>query len=173
MTTTSKILTASFFIASMVVIVNCGGGGADSGPSIGAGGGGPPPPAAQCDTGGPSANDLNYFKALNGQLIDHYGNAIQLSGDGNTMVVGAPFEDSDAKGIFDLCAGATPAYNHSNDYSGSVYVYVQENGIWMQTTYIKAPDGVLYDLFGNALALSRDGMTLAVAAPGRNEGNVV
>jgi hypothetical protein len=87
------------------------------------------------------------------------GNALAISGDGNTIAVGAPHESSAARGI----------NGNQNDNSlynaGAVYVYVRRGGTWTQHAYLKASNPGRSDLFGLSLALSRDGNTLAVAAP--------
>jgi len=47
-----------------------------------------------------------YIKASNAKMGDHFGNGgtleghgVAISGDGNTLAVGAPYESSGAKGI--------------------------------------------------------------------------
>ncbi|NOH31724.1 Ig-like domain-containing protein [Vibrio mediterranei] len=62
-----------------------------------------------------------YVKASNTDIADEFGSSVSLSEDGNTLAVGAPYEDSDATGI---------GNNQSNsaddpfDYNaGAVYVY--------------------------------------------------
>ena len=49
--------------------------------------------------------------------------------------------------------------------AGAVYVYVRRGDAWTQQAYIKASNAGGSDMFGLSLALSRDGNTLAVAAP--------
>jgi hypothetical protein len=49
--------------------------------------------------------------------------------------------------------------------AGAVYVYVRRGDAWTQQAYVKASNPGRSDLFGLSLALSRDGNTLAVAAP--------
>src|SRR5262247_2598870 len=108
-----------------------------------------------------------YIKASNTEMGDHFGNGgtleghgVALSGDGNTLAVGAPYESSGAKGI----------NGNQNDNSlyaaGAVYVFVRRNDAWTQQAYIKASNPGQSDKFGFVVALSQDGNTLAVSAPG-------
>ena len=112
---------------------------------------------------------LAYLKASNtdgsdhfacgGSLPGHIGNALAISGDGNTMAVGAPHESSAARGI-NGNQDDNSLYN-----SGAVYVYVRSGDDWTQQAYIKASNAGQSDMFGLSLSLSGDGNTLAVAAP--------
>jgi hypothetical protein len=65
-------------------------------------------------------------------LDGHAGIGIAISGDGNTMAVGAPHESSNAKGV-------NGDQNNDNSYSsGAVYVFTRAgNGGWTQQAYIK------------------------------------
>src|SRR5262249_54483207 len=98
---------------------------------------------------------------------DHFGNGgtleghgVALSGDGNTLAVGASYEDSNANGI-------NGNQNDNSLYSsGAVYVFVRRNNVWTQQAYIKASNPGQSDKFGFVVALSQDGNTLAVSAPG-------
>jgi hypothetical protein len=94
-----------------------------------------------------------YIKASNTGAGDQFGNTLSLSSDGDTLAVGARREDS---------AGAE-ADDSATD-SGAVYVFARTNTTWAQEKYIKASNIGASDLFGNALALSADGATLAVGA---------
>jgi hypothetical protein len=112
---------------------------------------------------------LAYLKASNSEGADHFGcggslpghmgNALAVSGDGNTVAVGAPHEGSGANGV-NGNQDDNSLYN-----SGAVYVYVRRGDTWTQQSYLKASNPGRSDLFGLSLALSRDGNTLAVAAP--------
>lgn len=105
-----------------------------------------------------------YIKADNigtDNISDNFGTAIALSADGNTLAVGAPYEDSSTTGV-----GSTA--NESAFYSGAVYVYARSGAAWMGPVYVKASNPEQNDYFGVAVALSADGNTLAVGADGED-----
>jgi len=100
-----------------------------------------------------------YVKASNPGEQDQLGESIALSADGNTMVVGAPGEDSNATGI-----GGDQA-NESMSTAGAVYVFARDGvGTWSQQAYVKASNTGAGDVFGHDVALSSDATTLAVGA---------
>ena len=111
---------------------------------------------------------IGYIKASNAEAGDFFGWSVALSADGTTLAVGAPSEDSKTVGI----NGEQTDNDSSN--SGAVYMFIKENGIWVQQAYLKAsnteqpnlnPYRVLpNDRFGYKVALSDDGNTLAVSA---------
>jgi len=104
-----------------------------------------------------------YVKASNTGFNDNFGNSVALSSDGNTLAVGAPFEDSGTTGV-----GSTP--NESAGDAGAAYVFTRSGSDWSQQAYVKASNTGPNNWFGWALALSRDGNTLAVGAPFENGG---
>jgi hypothetical protein len=97
-----------------------------------------------------------YVKASNTGFGDHFGWKVALSGDGNTLAVGAYWEDSAATGV-----GGDQANNTATD-SGAVYVFRRTNDAWSQRGYVKASNTGAIDNFGAGIALSTDGSTLAV-----------
>ena len=100
-----------------------------------------------------------YVKASNAEAVDAFGHALSLSGDGNTLAVGAPFESSHATGV-----GGDQTDNSASK-SGAVYVFIRSGSTWSQEVYVKASNAQAGDGFGSFLGLSNDGDTLAVAAP--------
>ena len=110
-----------------------------------------------------------YFKAPNADAGDNFGMALALSVDGATLAVGAPSEDSASAGVFAPGGmGYQAALNSGGaSNSGAVYVYRRPDadGLWTLEAFVKAPKAGANDKFGTALALSRDGTTLAVGAP--------
>ena len=103
-----------------------------------------------------------YIKASNTEAYDHFSHSIDLSADGNTMAVSATLEASGSRGI--------NAYQDNNwaPYSGAVYLFRFDGTEWFQQVYIKASNADPDDGFGRAMALSADGDTLAVGAPGED-----
>jgi hypothetical protein len=91
---------------------------------------------------------------------DTFGSSIALSGDGNTLAVGSPSEDSGIGGI------NANQQDNSSPGSGAVYVFTRSAASWSQQVYIKSPrprsGGAAGDLFGYSVALSHDGSTLGV-----------
>lgn len=108
-------------------------------------------------------SQMAYLKASNTAQGDTFGFALALSGDGDTLAVGALGEGSAATGV----------NGDENDNSllsaGAVYVFDRDDGgAWSQAAYIKASNPDEMDQFGHALALSADGETLAVGARGED-----
>ncbi len=96
-----------------------------------------------------------YLKASNTGAGDCFGCAVALSGD--TLVVGALHEDSNAIGI-----NGNQTNNNATD-SGAVYVFVRSGTNWGQQAYLKASNTGPGDGFGWFVAISGD--TIVVAAP--------
>lgn len=126
-----------------------------------------------------------YLKASNteqpninsGRMLinDRFGYKVELSNDGNTLAVSALLEDSPSYGIncnqdnFEAInnAGSVVAASYN---IGAVYVFSRADAEWSQDAYVK-PRYSLDHLdingglrFGESLALSGDGKTLAIGA---------
>jgi HJR/Mrr/RecB family endonuclease len=99
-----------------------------------------------------------YVKASNTARNNGFGETVALSGDGNTMVVGAIHEAGDAKGINGSAGNTAPS-------SGAAYVFARAGTTWTQSAYLKASNTQANDQFGSSLALSADGTTLVAGAP--------
>ena len=117
---------------------------------------------------GPPFRQIAYLKASNPGTFDHFGeggaldghigNAVAVSGDGNTIAVAAQHESSSARGV-------NGNQNNDDGYnSGAVYVFTRNGGSWAQQAYVKASNAGNGDHFGNVVALSADGNTMAVGA---------
>lgn len=117
---------------------------------------------------------IGYFKASNGEAIDAFGSAVALSADGRVMAVSATGERSNA-----TCPTTSSCDQADNSIAnaGAVYVFSRNNsyGLWTLASYLKAGNNRAYDngryldngpRFGASLALSADGSTLVVGAPG-------
>jgi hypothetical protein len=98
------------------------------------------------------------FKASNVGKNDWFGTRLNLSGDGTTLAVGAPNEDSAAKGINGKQG------DDSADEAGAVYLFNRSRDTWSQQVYFKGSNTERFDEFGSAVALDRDGRTMAVGA---------
>ena len=86
-----------------------------------------------------------YIKASNTNNNDLFGDSIALSGD--TLVVGADGEDSNAKGI------NGNQTNNLADASGAVYVFTRSGTTWSQQAYIKASNTDPDDYFGFSVSV--------------------
>ena len=85
--------------------------------------------------------------ANDGAAYDYFGCSVNVSGDGNTALVGAYYDSTPAG------AGA-----------GSAYVFVRSGSTWSQQAQLVASDGAAGDGFGSSASLSRDGNTALVGA---------
>ncbi len=105
-----------------------------------------------------------YFKASNTDATDYFGNAVALSGD--TLVVGAQFEDSADGSQGNDSSGA--GYDWGAAY-GAAYVFVRAaDGSWSQQAYLKASNPDMFDNFGTSVDISGD--TIVVGAPYESSG---
>ncbi len=109
------------------------------------------------------ADAVGYVKASNTDSGDYFGTSMALSGDRNTLVVGAPSERS-----FDTGVEGNQLDDSASD-AGAVYVFERDaSGAWSQQAYIKASNTDAYDRFGHDVALSFDGDTLVISATGED-----
>ena len=97
----------------------------------------------------------SYLKASNTDAGDNFSFSVAISGD--TLVVGAPEEDSAAEGV------DGDQTDNSKIYSGAAYVFVRSGSTWSQQAYLKASNTDTADYFGYSVAISGD--TLVVGAP--------
>jgi hypothetical protein len=108
-------------------------------------------------------DQVAYLKASNADDLDRFGSAIAISG--NRLLIGAPFEASNASGV------NGDESNNSLNNAGAAYLFEPDDaGDFVQTAYLKAsnPTSGTDNQFGNAIAVSGD--TLAVAAWRENGG---
>jgi hypothetical protein len=105
-----------------------------------------------------------FLKASNPGKEDWFGVRIAISGDGNTVAVGAQNEDSAAKGV------NGKQDDDSAAEAGAVYLFTRSGATWTQHSYVKASNTRAGDEFGSSLALTRDGRTLLVGARGEDSG---
>jgi hypothetical protein len=100
-----------------------------------------------------------YLKASNTGQGDLFGYPVALSGDGNTAVIGAIFEDSGATGV------GGDGTDNSATSAGAVYTFTRSGTVWSAQSYIKASNTDADDYFGFSLAIAADGSELVVSAP--------
>lgn len=104
------------------------------------------------------SDTVGYIKSTTNAEDQRFGASVALSSDGSTLAVWAARDDSGATGVD---GGQN---DDSAPRSGAVYVYVRNANGWAQQAYIKASNTDADDSFGNSLALTADGNTLAVGA---------
>ncbi|MHC4609522.1 MAG: MXAN_6577-like cysteine-rich protein, partial [Planctomycetota bacterium] len=105
-----------------------------------------------------------YLKAWNTDAGDSFGHSVGISGD--TVVVGAPFEDSFVPGGFQIdpfnpCQVDDNLMGAPN--SGAAYIFTRSGGVWDSQWYLKAANTGSNDQFGRSVAVSGD--TVVVGAP--------
>lgn len=92
---------------------------------------------------------------------DELGFAVAISGDGKTLAIGTPVEDSQFGGI-----GNCGEDTLEGQDSGAVYVFVRDaQAQWSEQECIKADNSNPLLAFGSSVALSNTGDVLAVGAP--------
>ncbi|MFG1497862.1 hypothetical protein ABMA57_14620 [Saccharospirillum sp. HFRX-1] len=119
-----------------------------------------------------------YIKASNTDKENMFGGTLSLSDDGTRLVVGTNSFYRHLYGTTDGRAGSesglgtglngnsqqNPVPSDESYWSGAAYSYVLRNNQWQFESYIKAKNPGKLDLFGSAVDLSGDGLTLGVGA---------
>lgn len=103
-----------------------------------------------------------FAKAANNSGAPQFGSAVDISADGQTLLLGAPGADLDANGM------PTTAVTNS----GAAYVYTAAAGSWVPAALLRAPVPGNSDSFGESVSLSGDGRTAAVGARLQDEAGV-
>jgi len=101
-----------------------------------------------------------YIKPSHSGQFDQFGTRVTLSGDGDLLAVGVPLEDSPAAGL----NGSREDDEAGGSEFGAVYLYTRSAGVWVEHSYVKAPNVGVYDEFGSVIALNEDGTTMIVGA---------
>ena len=125
-------------------------------------------PSSSAPSASATLRQLAYLKGSNIEPSDHFGcggvldghagYGAAISGDGNTIAIGAPHEGGGSKGI-------NGNQNDESAYgSGAVYVFARSGASWTQQAYVKASNPQMSADFGHAVVLSADGNTMAVSA---------
>jgi len=86
--------------------------------------------------------------STDGAAFDRFGWSVSISSDGNTMVVGAPYNKISGK-----------------SEQGSAYVFVRSRGKWIQQQKLTVSDGSDGDRFGWSVSISSDGNIIVIGAP--------
>jgi hypothetical protein len=89
-----------------------------------------------------------YLKASNTGVSDYFGESVAISGD--TVVVGARNEDSNATGV-----NGDESDNLASD-SGAAYVFTRCEGTWSQQAYLKASNSEAGDYFAFSVKVFGD-----------------
>jgi hypothetical protein len=99
-----------------------------------------------------------YLKASNPDSEDYFGDDIDISADGTTLVVGTSRESS---------AATTVNGDEADDSApeaGAAYVFTKSGANWTKQAYLKASNAQTLDGFGSSVSLAGDGNTLLVGA---------
>ncbi len=104
-----------------------------------------------------------HLKADNADSYDMFGQSVAI--DGDTVVVGAPYERSSETGVSGI------GDDDSVEGRGAAYVFVRAGTEWSQQAYLKPSNAGAEHLFGNAVAVDAEGGTIAVGAPGDRTGD--
>ena len=92
--------------------------------------------------------------AGDGGAGDWFGRAVAVASDGETALIGAPFDQQP-----------------NGEHAGSAYVFSKTGGSWSQEAKLAAEDGDSNDEYGSAVALSSDGSTALIGAPSDEDPN--
>lgn len=92
----------------------------------------------------------------------NFGKALALSDDGTLLAIGSSFDNSGSGGV------DANEFDNTAKHAGAVYLFRRDGSSWTREAYVKASEPGVEAYFGSALALSGDGDTLAVGAPGED-----
>ncbi|WP_444925557.1 hypothetical protein ACJJI4_14040 [Microbulbifer sp. TRSA002] len=101
----------------------------------------------------PLIDSIGYLKSSDSTEGEYFGGSIALSGDGNTLAVGAP--------------GELLRTENSNP-PGTVYIFTRNNLNWTEQASLQASNADKGDYFGHSISLSNDGNKLAIGAHREN-----
>lgn len=96
-----------------------------------------------------------YLKASNTGAGDMFGTSVAVAG--NTVAVGANFEDGSTTGV-----SSTPDESAPSPGAGAAYVFTRSETTWSQQAYLKASNTGSNDFFGGSVAVAED--TVVVGA---------
>ncbi|HEY8940446.1 MAG TPA: hypothetical protein VIM59_09660, partial [Cellvibrio sp.] len=107
-----------------------------------------------------------YLKPATTFFTTLFGSSVDISGDGNTLVVGAKGDTTDSvdtsnKDTIDKAKVQEVAKQIG---SGSAYVFARSGTTWSQQAYLKPSTITLAGEFGGDVSVSNDGNTIAVGS---------
>jgi hypothetical protein len=117
-------------------------------------------------TGTTWANEA-YLKAPNAEASDQLGECISISGD--TIVVGTEGEDSNQTTITN---GLAPIGVNGANTSGAAYVFRRTGTTWANEAFLKAPNALLGDSFGNSVYISNDTIVIGASLEDSNQSTI-
>jgi len=109
---------------------------------------------------GSSWSQQAYLKASNTGNADLFGIALDL--DGDTLVVGAHQEKSNATGV------DGDQHNDTIGHAGAAYVFTRNGSTWTQQAYLKSSNTGFSDRFGRTVAIKGDDLFVAAPAESSN-----
>ena len=120
------------------------------------------------DRTGDSWSEQAYIKASNTGLTDRFGNSIEISGNGNYLVVGAYYERGGGSNV------NSDGNTDNEKYSGAAYIFSRTGGQWLEQAYLKASNSKVRIFFGHSVAINKAGNVVAIGAKDEsNEGQGV
>jgi hypothetical protein len=108
-----------------------------------------------------------YLKAANADANDNFGFSISIHND--TVVVGAPYEDSSQAVISN---GSSASLDNSLVNSGAAYVFKRTGTTWVQEAYLKAGSPDLGDNYGHSVAVSGDTIVVGAIKEDSNQNTI-
>jgi hypothetical protein len=108
-----------------------------------------------------------YIKASNTHAGTHFGSSVDISSDGNILVVGSANEQSKSTAVNGYQTNEchlpiTSTIRNCIRSAGAAYVYRYDNENWTFEAYIKPINTTEYMYFGQQVSMSGNGMTIAV-----------
>lgn len=93
-------------------------------------------------------SEQSTFQATDRGYGDYFGSSVSISTDGNTAIIGAPYEDT------------------GDNNAGAAYIFVRSGTNWSQQQKIQAPSVTYGGQFGDSVSISGDSNTVIVGEPG-------
>ena len=106
-----------------------------------------------------------YIKASNSAEEAAFGSSVAMSKSGDVLFAGAYTDSTNGQGVDALPNASMAAFA-----SGAVYVFEEKNGIWRESSFIKASNARSDSFFGYLVEANADGSLFVVAAPSEDSG---